>query len=583
MKKIIDFVYNISCRVCFCLVSIVCIYMFLNSIFSTSLMRYEDEHTYFVKDFPLLMIMGLFFMIGLLFLGKKYLSKYVTKYKDKKVVRRWRCIVTGLWLVLMLFWVLPADVEMVYDQKTVYESIRQFLQGDFKEWQVGGYFSNYPLQNGLLFIFMPIVKFFGEYSYEAVQGINIFCIWAIAYGCYKLAGKYFDGLIAFFSYTGILMFVPLWGYVKYFYGNLIGLSLIISSIYWLVCYLETTKKRYFIGSMGFALLSVVCKSNFSIFIIAMVIVLVLQGLQRKEIRFGVAGILLILCMLAGMYGPAKAVHMITGCVTDGGVPTIKWIEMGLTESSTAPGWYSGDPFGWFAENNYSVSMAKESAYERIGEAVEIFKGDKWYACRFFARKFASIWNNPTFESFAIVIKGNTEGTLPYWIKDALYNGGLINGALTLLLDIWQSVYLFGMILYLLFCKKGKKLEHAIPLIAFLGGVLFHMFWEGKCQYTVIYIPLLYPYVFGGYRACIKGIEDRLAHRKDAGLTWGKVWKEIWGNAGIKKLFVILLLIIVIGLSNHELFSSTIKLQADTRAYVGYCREATDWKSDDFVK
>ena len=449
MKKTIQFVYDACYKVCFFLVGIILVYMFMNSIFSTSLMRYQDEHTYFIKYFHLLMVAGLLFLIGILFIFKKHISKL---FKNSL---RWMSGITVFWLGLMLFWVISADVEMVYDQKSVYDGIRMFLQGDYSEWQQGGYFYMYPLQNGLLFMFMPIMKLCGEYTYEAVQVINILSIWLIAFGCYKLAKKYFSASVAFFSYIGVLMFIPLWGYVKFFYGNLIGLSLIVFSVYWMACFLEEPKQRYLVGSILCEFFAIIFKSNFSIFVIAMVIVLILQGLKNKEIRYGFAGILLIMVMFIGMKGPAILAGMITGCTTNQGVPTIKWIELGLTESNTAPGWYSGDTFSWYAQNDYSVSQAKESAYESIEKAMAVYDSDKWYGCRFFTRKFSSIWNNPTFETFAIVIKGNTEGNLPYWIKDTIHNGGIINTLLTIVLDVVQSIYLFGMVLYMVFFKKEK--------------------------------------------------------------------------------------------------------------------------------
>ena len=574
-------IYNISCKVCYALAGIICTYMFINSMFTTALMGYGDEHTYFIKDFALQNIVGILFTIGIFVFYKKCLAKYLSKYFSS-VVWPMRAI-TVLWLCLMFFWVTCADVNMVYDQKSVYEGIKQFLQGDLKEWQPGGYFYNYPMQNGLLFVFMPIVKVFGENAYAVVQGINIFCLWLIAFGCYRLARKYFDNIVAVFTYVSILMFVPLWGYVKYFYGNLIGLSLIVISIYWLTCYLDGFGKKYLFGSLSVALLAVVCKSNFSIFVIAMVIVLGLQGFKKCEGRLGIAGLLLLVAILVGMRGPAIVTNWLTGCVTNQGIPTIKWIELGLTESSTAPGWYSGDPFGWFAAQEYSVPKAKVSVYEKIENTIEIFEKNKWYTCRFFSRKFASIWNNPTFESFAIVLKGNTEGTLPYWMKDVLCNGGIANGKLTGLLDIWQSVYLFGVILYLLCCRKEKKLEEAIPLVALIGGVLFHIFWEGKCQYTVIYIPLLFPYVFGGYQECVCRVEAWFKHVRAEGFHFKKEICLVGKSSGIKGFIAICLLTLMIGAWDNLLFSSSIKFQDDTEVYNRFCREAVDWKADDYAK
>ena len=39
----------------------------------------------------------------------------------------------------------------------------------------------------------------------------------------------------------------------------------------------------------------------------------------------------------------------------------------------------------------------------------------------------------------------------------------------------------------------------LPMI-FIGGFIFHLFWEAKGQYTITYFVLLIPY-------CVKGVMD----------------------------------------------------------------------------
>ncbi|MDY4839306.1 MAG: hypothetical protein SO160_07160, partial [Lachnospiraceae bacterium] len=37
------------------------------------------------------------------------------------------------------------------------------------------------------------------------------------------------------------------------------------------------------------------------------------------------------------------------------------------------------------------------------------------------------------------------------------------------------------------------------LILLIGGFLFHLFWEAKGQYTVVYVWLCIPYCIWGYK------------------------------------------------------------------------------------
>ena len=45
-----------------------------------------------------------------------------------------------------------------------------------------------------------------------------------------------------------------------------------------------------------------------------------------------------------------------------------------------------------------------------------------------------------------------------------------------------------------------KLHRLLLPTIFIGGFLFHLFWEAKSQYTITYFVLLIPY-------CAKGLMD----------------------------------------------------------------------------
>ena len=42
-------------------------------------------------------------------------------------------------------------------------------------------------------------------------------------------------------------------------------------------------------------------------------------------------------------------------------------------------------------------------------------------------------------------------------------------------------------------KDEKNEAYYLPLLTFIGGFVFHFFWEAKCQYTLPYFVLLIPY------------------------------------------------------------------------------------------
>ena len=110
-----------------------------------------------------------------------------------------------------------------------------------------------------------------------------------------------------------------------------------------------------------------------------------------------------------------------------------------------------------------------------------------------------------------------------------------------------------------------------------------MFWEGKCQYTIIYIPLLFPYAFNGYKQCVELLGEWFAREQGEKCNLQKVFARVGKTKGMKRFLAIFILVAVVELWDNQLFTSTVKLQADTSEYIEVCRVSNDWKEDSYVK
>ena len=568
-EKLRDISYNLSRKTVYVIFGAICFYLFLASIYSTCIMWYDTEITYYIKDFALLMVSGMLVMILMIFLMRYFLQKIMEKSRYIII------FLTMVWAVLLIGFACNTDITRVYDQAKVYEAIHGLVSGDYTLWQIGGYIYCYPFQNGIILLYAPIMLIFGENTYFAIQVLNILLYWMMAVGFYKLSKIFFDRTVAVFTYIGILFFLPLWGYIKYFYGNLSGLSIIIWAIYFLASFMEKNRWRYLIGSSLCLAFSIVFKSNFTIYAIAMILVLILESFCKKKTNYLKAAVVLGLTVILASKLPLWVAGCITGCVTNQGIPSIYCIDMGLRESYVAPGWYSGDGLKTFAENQYSVDKFASDSWQNIRSSLTNFSQDKYYTLRFFGKKIASIWNNPTFESFAVVVKGNIFGTIDYWMKDILYNGGILNSIIMLIMDVLQSLYLFGNVLYLIYCKKEHDIKRAIPLIAFIGGFLFHIFWEGKCQYTFLFFVMLIPYALAGYKFCI--------HKIIEWYNGPSRMERLVKSRKVQMFAVLLTVIFLIGVWDNPIFDATIKLRGDEQAYVWLFKERAYWKSPDFTK
>lgn len=548
---------------------IVCLYLFLCSIFSTCIMWYETETTYYMKDASVLLLIGLLFFVCLIAIKRKWLKKVT----DKKQV--FLSAVTIGWFVLSIFLVLGTNIEVVYDQREVYQAAVGFVSGNYTSWEQGNYLYIYPFQNSIVLLYVPFVYLFGKHTYLAVQFFNLFMLFLTYVGIYKITEKWFGKTVAFFSYIVALGFLPLTAYIKFMYGTIPGLCFAIWAIYLEIVFEKNKKWKYIVGSGICMAISIMWKNNYIIFLVALLIMLTLGAVKEKKLKLLFAPIVVSITCFFLSWSSLYIMGTVTGGETNNGIPSIAWVALGVTESSRAPGWYSGIAKELFESQNYDITVAKSDAWETINDSMKLFAEEKEYALRFFGRKVASIWNNPTFECFSIVTNGNLRGTLNYFWKDILYNGGIGNGILTIYMDILQSLFLFGNLLYLIYNRTNKKIDNLFFALIFIGGFIFHIFWEGKCQYTLPYMILLIPYAVKGF-----AVASYKVH------TWWVEGRKLETIKTSKEAHIfgsLMVLILIIGMFNFNVLTSTVKLHGEESNYIWMCKNQDYWRQDYFTK
>lgn len=558
---------KISEKVAFCIGGALILYLFLLSIFSTCFMWYDTEEVFYVSDFPILMVTGLILLVLIVYAGRNVIKRVVNAVFFLPAF-------TVIWFLALTAFVANTRISPVYDQAQMYNGALAFVKGDYSMWQRGGYFFLYPFNNGSMVIYIFLAELFHEKLYWAVQVFHMIVYLWMAVGMKKLAEQLFGKTTARIAYVGILFFIPLWGYVKYMYGNLPGLALGIWTAFFAGRYLAERRRKDIVLTFVCVFGATAMKSNLLIIGIAVSIILIVRAIELKIWKLLLPAVLIPVVAVAGIKVPAFIMGTVTGGDMNNGIPMMNWVMMGLKEGPAA-GWFNGDPIAEFEQTGYSKEVSSEIAWKGIQGSMQNFMDNPEYACSFFGRKTASIWNNPTFEGFQIVLKGNVSGTLEYWMKDILYNGGIANTILTMLLNIVQSVFLFGILLFLLFCKEDNRLCKAVPLVAFIGAFLLHIFWEAKCQYTILFFVPLLPYALRGYQGICRAIE---CQKKD-----GIKLKTMVRRRGVQKAAALLLVIIVLFFLDSSIVNNTIKLGGGGGDYIWVCREKAFWKSDTFTK
>ena len=182
--------------------------------------------------------------------------------------------------------------------------------------------------------------------------------------------------------------------------------------------------------------------------------------------------------------------------------------------------------------------------------MEELKKDKDYTMSFFSKKTASQWSEGTFECFYITNLDRGRLSNPTWtdsVKNLMVDGHSANRAVTTICNYFIVFLWLGIILFLIFDFRKLDAYKLIFAITFIGGFLFHLVWEAKGQYTIIYAYLMIPYMLRGYQLLLRRVCNISLGEKEA--------KEKRGT--IIPVVVIALVVIVIGISNNKVVNTLI--------------------------
>lgn len=499
------------------------IWLFLLSIFSTSRLTQDaNEYTYYTRDYFWLHILILaalaafiYFLVNRRIL--QHINAYYTRNKKAYIKARNMClIIIG---IIGAAWVLLTQSHAGADQYYVLKAAEGLRNGDYSAFQYDGYIAKYTNQIGLLFIEYLIGFIVGDYNYIFWQLLNV----VMVVFTYKL----FSDILALFNMprlacllapvSGILFF-PWTLYSVFIYGNVAGLFFAALSFKYALLFIDLADEKCSVKHLlisGLAMmLSVMVKNNYLIFMIALIIYTVAEMLRRRNIQI----ILLSFAVIAGFCMqaviPKLVIEKITGCDLNNGASSWAWIDMGLRPNAGttyADGWYNGQIAALYENNGYDTKKEAVAAKEEIKAYLELYRNDSKALVSFLSKKVASQWNNPEFQCFWIT---NVRGTN---IRQSSLITGILsvkdNSAHMNYLNILQSLILFGSLIYAIdaFFRKSFAGTTVLPL-TFIGGFIFHIFWEGKCQYTLPYFMILIPLCIMGYNNMAKRITDTSKER-----------------------------------------------------------------------
>ncbi|MCL1855033.1 MAG: glycosyltransferase family 39 protein [Clostridia bacterium] len=449
--------------------------------------------------------------------------------------KRLSILTVGLMFFAAVGLIAITRVQPSADQQYVLDAARAINQGELDDLMLGGYLSNNPHQLGLTLIFQLCNLIAGTGAdVFLIQGLNAIAIAVSVYGLYKLTELLFqDKAVSILFLALIFCFPQLTLYVTFVYGNAMSLSLSLLATLYAIKYLRKRRIRHGLLSVLLVAFAAVIRQNNLIVIAAIAIVYFIDAVwghraavptpkkaeqaepsaeppsKKSKAAYSRrfcqprlnSWLILVLTVSISpilQWGITSCYENLAQRKLDESIPSIMYIAMGLQDGGLAPGWWNGYVPGEFVAQYWGAEPSSRAAKKSIEQSLEHFYKDPAYAVNFFYQKTASMWINPTFQSFWISTALRESAITNTAFAQNLYHGNL-NHFLTGLMNIIQSLVLCGVVAYCVFAFIYRRchLFELLPPLIFIGGFLFHLVWEAKGQYALPYFVLLLPYAAYG--------------------------------------------------------------------------------------
>ena len=479
-------------------------YLAIMSFLQTSVIdpaKYSNEVILYQNDIVSLNLLftAIFFIIAFAF-KKKY------DFFAKINIRFFE-IGLAVWvLILGMTWIFSVTSIPAADSQNIFEAATKAAQDNFTPFYDGAkfynkdfyqgysYFNFYPFQLGYVLISEFIYSIFGTKSSMPMQVINVLSLATAYFALARITRLVFKRKsIEFFVIVFLAVcFQPIL-LCTFVYGNILAMSAAIWASLFLIKYFQTGKYRWMAPSLALLLLATLAKYNNLIYLVAFVVMLIVHTIKMKKWQ----SVAFALALCVACLGSNSLVIMSYESRADvdlaKGLSQVQYLDMGLTESYMAPGWYTKTGLNTYLENKLDNKAADKASWKSIDAKMDNFGSDMGKTFDFFSKKILSQWNEPEFESIWVSKVKTHTNPVDGGIGKAVYEGSL--GQLLSLhfnLNIQIVYMLFAAGIYLMFINKKTNICTMLLPLAALGGFGYHLLFEGKSQYVLTYIPLLLP-------------------------------------------------------------------------------------------
>lgn len=490
-----------------------CVIVILLFLTISSFLYTADLHTepFQIEDNERVLILNNNLLLSIVLLVILILFLYIFRKISYTVSNKKICIIvaTSIFICSIVCIIILKNFPR-YDQLALANAAHIFKENNFLDLQKGYYFWCYPFQLGCVLFFEILVAIYDSIYF--MQMINAIFVSIISVCIYHITKQLFSN-----EKNSKLVLILLLGYLyfefisTFIYGNIPGLMFALLSIIFLNKYISEGKNKYIIASGIFIVIANMLKPNYLIYLVAEIILIILDTIVHKRAKnlVWICATILLLCMsnffIKSFYEIRSGYELSTG------MPRILHINMGLNDNTVrANGWYDDSNLYLFKENDWDIEASKKDARKRVLDRLNYFFRNPIEAAEFFKEKILTQWIEPTHQVIWLNNPIEDYDRPMNKITWSLYkHDGKLNKAFDLYFKIYQQLIYTMATIY--FIKNIKNIEYKqiLPILIFFGGFLFQIIWEAKSLYTIIFTIMLLPYAANELESIFEFIDKKV--------------------------------------------------------------------------
>ncbi len=391
-----------------------------------------------------------------------------------------------------------ARTTQIYDFQYVLEAAQLFAKGNYKPLGVD-YFHIYSYQLGFCLPLEVLLRLFPALDINRfMQAVNVLLnlgsAVVMAVLCAELTQERRMGRM---TLAMSLLFLPLLLFPVFVYGTV---PMVFFSLCALLCFARYRHTRKIAYGLLWPLLiaaAYLLKPNAAVPMIAMVICAVLDVLRSRDWKILLFAALSVVFSVTALRLVILQYELRGGMRLTEDLSYLARLVMGLKDGGGAAGWYNSYT-DKFLPLDVTAQMEHDMALADLKEVLAAFAADPGALFAFLREKLLSQWLEPTNGCLWYGNLNGQHGPLAGLAAPVYTQGSGLRAALEGYMNVFQQA------LYILSCagvlrllrRKADAGHLALPLIL-LGGVLYHLVFEAKSQYSYMYVLLLTPLAVQG--------------------------------------------------------------------------------------